>query len=215
MPSEHPYTFLDKVCLNVDQILRALTNNVKTTGRPYPAKEVEEAQLSADQRQHAAALMRINHAGEICAQALYQGQSVTARTQATQQQMQQAAVQEGDHLAWCSWRLDELGSRTSYLNPIWYMGSFCIGALAGCLGDAWSYGFVAETERQVAHHLGGHLSLLPTLDQRSYAILRQMEADETEHRDAALSAGARNLPEIIKKAMALTSKIMVKTAYYF
>jgi ubiquinone biosynthesis monooxygenase Coq7 len=128
--------------------------------------------------------------------------------------MQQAAYEEGDHLAWCKQRLDELGSHTSYLNPLWYAGSFCIGMVAGMVGDKWSLGFVAETERQVIKHLESHLQVLPQQDQRSYKILQQMEQDEAKHRDEAIASGAHELPDVIKKTMALMSKVMVKTVRY-
>jgi len=208
------YTLLDKLCLGIDQAVRALTGNVKTTGHVYPGHHTDEQMLSDDERKQSAALMRINHAGEICAQALYHGQAIVSRTSEMQEKMQQAAIEEGDHLAWCQRRLDELGSHTSYLNPLWYAGSFCIGMAAGMIGDKWSLGFVAETERQVIKHLAGHLYLLPAHDQASYKIIKQMERDEAKHRDEAILAGANELPDIIKSGMAFTSKIMVKTAYW-
>ncbi|SRR5579883_960169 len=209
------YTFFDRLCLGLDQAVRALTDNAKTTGAPYPAQSIEDSPLSDEQRKHSAALMRINHAGEICAQALYHGQGVISRSRETQAKMQAAAIEEGDHLAWCKQRLEELGSHTSYLNPLWYVGSFCIGTVAGVIGDKWSLGFVAETERQVIQHLQGHLQLLPEQDRRSYRILAQMEKEEAEHRDAAIESGAKELPGVIKGMMAIVSKVMVKTAYWF
>lgn len=208
------YTFLDKICLGFDQALRTLTNNVKTTGAPYPAETLEQVTLNKEQSKQSAALMRINHAGEICAQALYHGQGVVSRSNKVQEKMHLAAIEEGDHLAWCKQRLDELGSHPSYLNPLWYAGSFCIGMVAGMIGDKWSLGFVAETERQVIEHLKGHLHQLPANDSRSYTILQRMEADETRHHDEAVTLGAHALPDVIKKTMALTSKIMVNTAYW-
>lgn len=208
------YTFLDRLCMNVDQTIRTLSENAKTTGAPYPAQTIDENQLNETQRKQSAALMRINHAGEICAQGLYHGQGLVSRSSSMQISMQQAAIEEGDHLAWCKQRLDELGSHTSYLKPLWYTGSFCIGMVAGMIGDKWSLGFVAETERQVIKHLEGHLTLLSTKDQRSYRILEKMESDEAKHRDEAIAAGAHELPEIIKRGMALTAKMMVKTAYW-
>lgn len=211
---ERHYTFFDRICLGIDQAMRALADNPKTSGVPHPAKGVDENPLNESERKHAAALMRINHAGEICAQALYHGQGVISRSKELQEKMQQAAVEEGDHLAWCKKRLDELGSHTSYLNPLWYAGSFCIGMAAGMIGDKWSLGFVAETERQVITHLEGHLKLLPQQDQRSYKILARMEKDEARHRDEAIIAGAHELPSIIKKMMAMTSKVMVKASYW-
>jgi ubiquinone biosynthesis monooxygenase Coq7 len=214
MSAHRHYTWLDKLCLGFDQALRALTDNTQTTSQPYPAHTIPENPLTDDQRQHAAGLMRINHAGEICAQALYHGQGVVSRSQHVQQKMQQAALEEGDHLQWCRLRLDELGSHTSYLNPLWYTGSFCIGMVAGMIGDDWSLGFVAETETQVIKHLNRHLQSLPEEDQRSHRILQKMKADEAKHRDEAIASGARELPEVIKQMMSLTSKIMVKTTYH-
>lgn len=212
-PSRH-YTFLDRLCLGFDQALRALTDNTHSTGRQHPGKKSTDTPLSDDERQQSAALMRINHAGEICAQALYHGQGMVSKSSEVQDKMRQAALEEGDHLAWCRERLEELGSHTSYLNPLWYAGSFCIGMAAGMVGDQWSLGFVAETERQVIKHLEGHLHLLHAQDERSYNILQQMEKDEAKHRDEAVASGARELPETIKTAMTLMSKVMVKTAYY-
>lgn len=208
------YTIFDQLCLGFDQAIRSMTNNAQTTGAPYPAKNVAEASLSDQERKHAAALMRINHAGEVCAQALYHGQGVVSKALDVQEKLQHAAIEEGDHLAWCKQRLDELGSHPSYLTPLWYMGSFCIGIAAGVLGDDWSLGFLAETERQVIKHLASHQDSLPEQDQRSQAILQKMEADEARHRDDAVSLGAKELPTPLKKVMGLTSKVMVKTAYW-
>lgn len=214
MKSLRHYSFLDRICLGIDQTVRALTDNPKTTGAPYPARHIEEQQLTNQERKHSSALMRINHAGEICAQALYHGQGMVSRGHGIRENLQRAAIEEGDHLSWCRERLDELGSHTSYLNPFWYVGSFCIGMVAGMIGDKWSLGFVAETERQVIKHLESHLHLLPVQDQRSYKILQQMEQDEAKHREDALASGARELPGVIRNGMAVVSKIMVKTTYY-
>ncbi len=208
------YNLFDKFCLSIDQAVRALTGHTQTSGRIYPAKHIQGPELTEAERKHAAALMRINHAGEICAQALYHGQAAISRCKEVQQKMQNAAAEEGDHLAWCQKRLEELSSHPSYLNPLWYGGSFCIGLLAGMIGDDWSLGFVAETERQVIRHLEGHLQTLPTADLRSHHILKQMEQDEAHHRDEAVACGARELPNVIKQGMALTAKIMVKIAYW-
>ena len=164
-------------------------------------------------RRHAAGLMRINHVGEVCAQALYIGQATVARDPATRAQLLHAAQEETDHLAWCAERLDELGSRPSLLNPIWYGGSFAIGALAGLRGDGWNLGFVVETERQVEAHLDEHLQSLPATDQRSREILRVMKEDEARHADHAEHAGARTLPPPIPQAMALASRLMKLVAY--
>jgi ubiquinone biosynthesis monooxygenase Coq7 len=208
------HTFLDKICLGFDQALKALTHDIQTTGSPYPAESAGEADLSAAESALSAGLMRVNHTGEVCAQALYHGQALVTRHAPLQAQLQAAALEEGDHLYWCKRRLDELQSHTSYLNPLWYAGSFCIGAVAGVVGDDWSLGFVVETEKQVINHLEGHLKRLPVNDVRSAAILKQMEQDEAHHRDEAKAAGARELPPPIKVLMRMMSKVMVKTVYY-
>lgn len=212
--STRQYSFFDKLCLSVDQAVRALSHNVVTTGEPYPAKKTQEADLSDQERKHVAGLMRVNHAGEVCAQALYHGQGMVSRSSEVQEKMQQAAMEEGDHLYWCQQRIEELGSHTSYLNPLWYGGSFCIGMVAGMVGDDWSLGFVAETERQVIKHLRGHLETLPEQDKRSQVILKRMEQDEAKHRDEAVASGARELPSAVKAVMGVVSKVMVKSAYW-
>ena len=180
--------------------------------RPYPAS-AEDPVLPAAARRHAAGLMRINHTGEVCAQALYVGQATVARDPATRAQLLHAAQEETDHLAWCAERLDELGSRPSLLNPVWYGGSFAIGALAGLRGDGWNLGFVVETERQVEAHLEEHLRTLPEADLRSRAILQVMKDDEARHAEHAEQAGARRLPFPIPGAMALASRVMKTIAY--
>jgi len=214
MPAHRHYNFLDKLCLGFDQAVRALQHTAKTSGQAYPGRHIPEAELSADQRKHSAGLMRVNHAGEVCAQALYHGQGVVSRSPEVQAKMQLAAIEEGDHLAWCKQRLDELHSHTSYLNPLWYTGSFCIGMVAGMVGDTWSLGFVAETERQVIKHLSQHLETLPAQDGRSYEVLKRMQVDEAHHRDEAIALGARDLPSWIKMTMSVVSRVMVKTAYW-
>lgn len=214
MGSHRQYTLVDRICLGIDQVMRALSDTTKTTGKPNPAEEANEHPLTEKQRQQSAALMRINHAGEICAQALYHGQGIVSRSIHIQEKMHQAALEEGDHLAWCKQRLSELDSHSSYLNPVWYAGSFCIGMIAGMVGDRWSLGFVAETETQVIKHLKRHLDLLPQQDERSHRILVQMEKDESKHRDEAITAGAKPLPRVIQQVMNMTSKIMVKTTYW-
>ncbi len=208
------YTLLDKICLGLDQAVRAVSANAKTSDRVYPGKSEREQDITPEERKEAAALMRINHAGEVCAQALYHGQGLVSRRQEVKQKMQQAAIEEGDHLAWCQRRLTELGSHVSYLNPLWYAGAFVIGLTAGLIGDQWSLGFVAETETQVVKHLDNHLQQLPEKDERSYKILSQMREDEAHHRDDAMHYGAATLPASVKKIMELASKIMVKTAYW-
>ncbi len=214
MKPQRAYTFLDQLCLGLDQALRAVAGHAQTTTRIYPAKNTTETPLTDEQRKHAAALMRINHAGEVCAQALYHGQGLVSRQPVVKEKMQQAALEEGDHLAWCETRLMELSSHTSYLNPVWYAGSFAIGLAAGLVGDKWSLGFLAETENQVVRHLEKHLTLLPAEDHKSQRILQQMQQDEAEHRDDAVQAGAAELPLFIRKLMEFTSKVMVKTAYW-
>lgn len=208
------YTLADRICLGLDQAVRALANTTKTTGKSNPAAHLDEPSLTTTERKQSAALMRVNHAGEVCAQALYHSQGLVSKSQAVQDKMQHAALEEGDHLAWCESRLLQLGSHTSYLNPLWYAGSFCIGLIAGMAGDRLSLGFLAETERQVIKHLDKHLALLPEHDEKSRLILRQMEQDEAKHRDDAISFGAKELPKPIQVAMTFTSKIMVTTAYY-
>lgn len=208
------YGIFDKICLHFDLAFRALTNTVQTTTAEYPAKNTVINELTEEETKKSAALMRINHAGEICAQALYHGQSIVSRSPLIKEKMKNAAREESDHLDWCKKRLDELNSHTSYLNPVWYLGSFCIGMMAGIVGDKWSLGFIAETETQVVNHLKNHLLTLPVNDERSQVILQKMQADELKHRDDALHCGAQLLPETVKQTMRFTSKIMVKTAYW-
>ncbi len=208
------YTLSDQLCLGFDQFLRALSDTSLTTGRAYPGGKDKLPDLTAAETRHAAGLMRVNHAGEICAQALYQGQALASRQCETAEKLKQAAIEEGDHLAWCSRRLKELDSHTSYLNPIWYAGSFCIGLTAGIAGDRWSLGFVAETEKQVVKHLEKHLRELPVQDQKSARVLEQMQKDEEQHRQEALQLGAAELPTWMQKLMTWISRLMVKTAYW-
>ena len=181
--------------------------------RPNPAQEHADIVLDDDERRHAAGLMRINHVGEVCAQALYCGQAAVARDGATREHLLAAAQEETDHLAWCADRLRELDSHPSLLNPLWYAGSYAIGALAGLRGDGWNLGFVVETERQVEAHIDEHLQSLPQADARSRAILQVMKADEARHADAAEQAGARILPMPVPTLMAAASKLMKSVAY--
>lgn len=212
--SQRSFTLLDKFCIGLDQALRTISDNASVSGAPYPASDQPEADLTPSEQQVAIALMRVNHAGEIAAQALYHGQALVSHSLETAKQMQHAALEEGDHLAWCKKRLDELGGHTSYLKPLWYGGSLLIGMMAGVVGDKWSLGFVAETEQQVIKHLTKHLQRLPEKDKKSMRILQQMEKDEGKHRDEAIAAGAYTLPVVIKKMMSFTSQVMVKTAYW-
>ncbi len=204
----------DNLIVNFDQGLRTVFGKPDITERPDPAIETENGEMSATEIRRSASLMRVNHAGEIAAQALYQGQALTARSENVKTQMQRSAQEEYDHLDWCEKRVKALGSHTSYLNPLWYAGSLSIGALAGAIGDKWSLGFVVETEKQVGKHLQEHLKTLPLPDNKSRAVLEQMDIDEAEHAKTAEDAGAAKLPPPIKAAMQLTSKIMTKTAYY-
>lgn len=206
--------FIDRLLINFDQGLKTVFGQPHTTERPNPADAFPEAELSEHEKQLVARLMRINHTGEVCAQALYQGQALTAHTAATHQSMQRAAHEEYDHLHWCEQRLKELNDRKSFLNPVWYVGSLVIGAAAGIAGDKWSLGFVAETERQVVKHLNDHLKRLPLSDKKSRAILEQMKIDEQHHATAALKAGGAPLPNSIKFMMRQTSKLMTSTVYW-
>ena len=210
---ERHYTPLDRVIASIDEALRISTGGAPAPERPNPAGDLAAAELDEEQRRHAAGLMRINHTGEICAQALYAGQAATARNDATREAMQSAADEEIDHLSWCEDRLRELDSQPSLLNPLWYAGSFAIGAIAGLAGDEWSLGFVKETENQVEAHLQDHLERLPPGDARSQAILDQMKIDEAKHATMAEAAGARDLPETVRRAMAFTAAIMKSLAY--
>ncbi len=180
-------------------------------GRPYPGTG-PEAELSEAERAHAAALMRVNHVGEVCAQALYAGQSLTTKNEAVRAELEQAAKEETDHLAWCEQRINELGGRKSLLNPLWFGGAFAMGAAAGLLGDKWNLGFLAETERQVEAHLDGHLQQLPEADTKSRAVVEQMKTDEARHAQTAIDHGGVPLPQPVKWAMRLAADVMRKTA---
>jgi ubiquinone biosynthesis monooxygenase Coq7 len=203
---------IDRLIAQVDRAVRTVSN-VAEASRASPAEALPEAELSGPDRKHAAALMRVNHVGEVCAQALYQGQALTARDAHARQALERAAREEEDHLAWSERRVRELGGRTSLLNPLWYAGAFAIGAVAGALGDRWNLGFLAETERQVEEHLAGHLEHLPPEDARTRTLVEAMRADEARHRDTALRLGAAELPPLIKRAMRLASGLMTRTAY--
>jgi len=208
------YSFFDQFVHGLDQALHTILGPAPEASRPNPAANLAETELAASERELAGRLMRINHAGEISAQALYQGQALTARLPTVRDKMEQAAIEENDHLAWTEERIRELGTHTSVLAPFWYAGSFTIGALAGIAGDKWSLGFVAETEHQVIRHLDSHLARLPEHDTKSRAILEQMRVDEARHATAALAAGGATLPQPVKQLMALTSKVMTTTAYW-
>ncbi|MDH5191684.1 MAG: 2-polyprenyl-3-methyl-6-methoxy-1,4-benzoquinone monooxygenase [Gammaproteobacteria bacterium] len=207
-------TPLDNLVMNFDQALRTVFGKPQVTERTPPDTDLQQSELSKEEARHVAGLMRINHAGEVCAQALYQGQALTAKLPNVREKMERAAQEENDHLAWCENRLKELGDHTSYLNPFWYGGSFAIGALAGLAGDKWSLGFVVETERQVVKHLDSHLQQIPAQDEKSRAILEQMKIDEGHHATVALQAGGAELPTPVKKLMQTTSKLMTRTTYW-
>lgn len=207
------YSALDRLLMHFDTAIRTVAGKPLVTQRPYPAADIAEPGLDAATRQHIAGLMRVNHAGEVAAQALYQGQSLTARNPALREKLAEAAAEENDHLAWTENRIHELGASTSLLNPLWYGGSFAIGALAGALGDKWNLGFLAETERQVVEHLQAHSRQLPAEDARSRAILQQMQVDEAKHATTAIEQGAGELPSPVKKLMRAMSKVMTSSAY--
>jgi ubiquinone biosynthesis monooxygenase Coq7 len=208
------YSPIDRVLMNLDQAVRTVFGRPQTTERPNPAAGIADSALSDRERGHVARLMRINHTGEVCAQALYHGQALTARMPDVQRAMERSAREENDHLDWCDTRIEELGDRKSFLNPLWYAGSFTLGALAGLAGDKWSLGFVVETERQVESHLDEHLAEIPPADHKTRAVLEEMKADEIHHADLARAAGAASLPGPIKLAMNLTSKIMTRSVYW-
>jgi len=204
---------LDRLIIEFDKGLRTLLAQAHSV-RDFPDAGLPEADLSEGEKNHAAALMRINHSGEICAQALYQGQALTARDPAVQAELQQAAEEETEHLAWTSRRVHELGGHLSLLNPVWYTGSLALGAVAGLLGDRWNLGFLAETERQVGGHLQSHLASLPPQDEKSRAVVQQMYVDETQHSEMAQRLGGAELPQPVKLLMKASSKVMTKTTYW-
>lgn len=205
---------IDQVISGLDYALRTLNSERTRAARPNPAIGIEDCELSDAERKDVAGLMRVNHAGEIAAQGLYQGHAAAARNPSIEDQMKQAADDELDHLAWCEERLAELGSGPSKLRPVWYAGAFAIGAVSGVLGDKWSLGFIEETEAQVSEHLTGHLDRLPARDHRSRAIVTQMRDEEEEHGANANKAGAAPLPGPIKDLMRAVAKIMTRTAYH-
>ncbi|MBI3901467.1 MAG: 2-polyprenyl-3-methyl-6-methoxy-1,4-benzoquinone monooxygenase [Nitrosomonadales bacterium] len=204
---------LDNLIVEFDKGLRTLFSKAQSM-RPYPDANLPEAALSEDEKKLSASLMRINHSGEICAQALYQGQALTARDPVVQQKLQQAAQEETEHLAWTSRRVHELGGHLSVLNPVWYTGSLALGAFAGLLGDKWNLGFLAETEHQVGGHLQEHLARLPQQDEKSRAVVLQMYVDETNHSNMAKQLGGAELPQPVKLAMQASSKVLTHTAYW-
>lgn len=208
------FSQLDKLLIGANNALRTVA---APAGRPYrenPAKSIPDVELDSRQKAHAAGLMRVNHAGEVAAQALYQGHASVARDKNIEAQMKHAADEEFDHLAWCEQRIHELGYEPSRLSPVWYAGAFAIGAASGVLGDKWSLGFIAETEKQVCSHLDSHLDELPAEDIKSRTIISQMRDEEEEHGEKAIAAGAAELPRPLVRLMQATAKVMTKTAYW-
>lgn len=215
MEEPRHYSLLDQMLIGIDKARRSAWGIAPAPRRPSPGVAEEERSLEDAEARHVAGLMRINHTGEVCAQALYQGQALTARVGDVRDSMQKAADEEADHLAWCKERVNQLGSETSRLNPLFYGLSFGIGALAGALGNRWSLGFVAATEEQVCQHLREHLETLPVDDVRTRAILEQMLIDEQGHGTGALDAGGTDFTPPVKAAMTLMSKLMTVSTYRF
>ncbi len=212
--NERQLSPLDRFLSGVDSALKTVAAPVAGAIRPNPAAAVPEADLSDAERSHAAGLMRVNHAGEVAAQGLYQGQASVTRDPLLEQQMTDAAREERDHLGWCEQRLDELGASPSVLSPLWYAGAWIIGAASGAVGDRWSLGFIEETERQVSKHLTGHLDRLPAADARSRAIVTQMRDEEEQHGANARDAGAADLPKAARRLMRASARVMTKTSYW-
>lgn len=204
--------FIDRVIVEFDRALRTVATSARTV-RPQPGADLPEGDLTAEQRRHALGLMRVNHCGEVCAQALYQGQALTSRDASVREALRAAADEETEHLAWTECRIAELGGQKSLLNPLWYAGSLSLGVAAGLLGDRWNLGFLAETERQVEAHLDGHLVDLPVSDGRSRAIVDQMRLDEIRHAEMAVNFGAAELPPPVRGGMRLVARVMTALSY--
>ncbi len=200
--------------MGIDNAAHTLLNNHFKSTRINPAKNIPETLTTMSEKKQAARLMRVNHSGEVCAQALYQGQALTAKSIDIRIKLEQSGLEEYDHLAWCHTRINELGSHVSYLNPVWYAGSFTLGIIAGLAGDKWNLGFIAETENQVVEHLNNHLQKLPNNDLKSHAILQQMREDEQQHANTAMNAGGTELPQPIQTVMRITSKLMTYSSYW-
>lgn len=211
--AQRQLSLLDKLLDQIDSGLRTSFGSAPAPNRVSPAQAMEEPELTKEQRQHAVGLMRVNHAGEICAQALYQGQALTAKLPHVGEQMRESAAEEIDHLAWCEQRIHQLGGKTSALNPVWYTMSFTLGAGAGLISDKLSLGFVAATEDQVCNHLEKHLQQLPEDDTKSRSIVEQMLVDEAQHAESALAAGGHKFPKPVKALMTLVSSAMTKSSY--
>lgn len=212
--TERRFSLLDQLILKADKALQTYAGGTPAKTRPSPAQNIPEPELSKQERKHAAGLMRVNHAGEVCAQGLYEGQALTAKLPQVREQMHEAAQEEEDHLHWCQSRIQELNSHTSYLNPLWYGASFAIGAGAGLISDKVSLGFVAATEQQVCKHLESHLKKLPVQDSKSRVVVEQMLEDEARHAHTALEAGGLRFPAPVKAVMTVTSKAMTVASYY-
>ena len=206
--------FLDDLIIELDKGIKSSSYNIQEYVRAYPAESTQEAELNEFEKNHSAGLMRVNQAGEVCAQALYRGQSLTAELKITQDQLKEAAEEEMDHLAWCNRRLNELGDKPSILNPLWYFMSFSIGALTGLAGDKWSLGFVEETERQVVAHLDSHLDEISDNDKKTKTVINKMRDDEDAHARRAKESGASELPNEIKTGMSWVARLMTSTSYY-
>lgn len=204
---------MDRLIIEFDRALRTMFGPARST-RPMPGGGLPEAELSPQEKRHAAALMRVNHCGEVCAQALYQGQALTSRNPVVTRALRRAGDEETEHLAWTERRIEELGGRKSLLNPVWYVGSLTVGVLAGRFGEAANLGFLAETEAQVEAHLADHMGRLPQADRKSWAVLEQMQQDEISHAHTARQLGAQELPLPAKLAMRLASRVMTTTAYW-
>jgi len=211
---DRDYTPVDQWLMRLHQALSGVAPPPPGDTRPNPAAGIEDTDLDEPARRHAAGLMRVNHAGEVAAQALYQGHALAARSSDVREHMLEAAAEERSHLAWCEERLKELGEGPSRLDPLWYAGSFAIGALAGLAGDRWSLGFVEETERQVSEHLRGHLDKLPEEDAKSRTIVEAMRADEERHGQEAVAAGAQPLPKPVQELMRAVARVMTRSAYW-
>lgn len=211
--NENRHTGPDRLIAEFDRLLRIVAGVTRGNHRPRPGVEIAEADLSQAEREHGAALMRVNHVGEVCAQALYQGQAVTSRNPTTRESLDRSAAEEEDHLAWCAERIEELGGRLSLLNPVWYGGALAIGLAAGSMGDRWNLAFLAETERQVEEHLSGHLSQLSPADARTRAVVDQMRIEEGAHRSMAIALGSAEMPGPVRGVMRLFAKVMTTVAY--
>jgi ubiquinone biosynthesis monooxygenase Coq7 len=212
--TERVYSMIDELIMNMDKGLQTVFGRPIPTDRPDPAANIAETEMTEEERRMSEGFMRVDHSGEVCAQAMYQGQALTARSAIVREKMAQSAWEENDHLVWCENRVKELGGRLSYLDPFWYFGSFTLGVIAGIAGDKWSLGFVAETERQVVRHLDSHLERLPAHDLKSRAILDLMKEDELHHATVAIETGAAELPDVIKGLMKSTSKVFTGLTYY-